>query len=388
MVSQKLDLVQRAKKKQNSHGMRNFSEAHRIVIKVGTNILTSAEGCLDIDFIRTLAEQIHHLRQMGKEVLLVSSGAIGVGTTAMGINRKVKKVHYRQAYAAIGQPLLMDQYNRAFAQWDIPIAQVLVTRDIFNQREAYLNVRNAVKTLLKLGAMPVFNENDSVSTKEIGPVFGDNDSLSAHIASKLDADLLILLTDIDGLYTADPRRNSQAKLLPLVEQLTPEILEMAGDAGSEFSTGGMKTKLKAVEIASPAGCKVILAYGREPDCLKRLMAGEELGTLFLPGEREANRQRWIRNAQPVGTVLVDSGAVSALKKHKSLLPSGITGVEGTFRAGEVVLINKEFKAVTNLSSREIEQLMGAHSSRIQEVLGSDRRDDVARPEDIVFLEME
>lgn len=363
--------------------MRALPSFRRIVIKVGTNILTDSEGKLDHGFIESLADQIDKIRRKRIEVMVVSSGAIGVGTTAMGKNRKVRKVQYRQAYAAIGQPLLMSHYNQAFEKKDIALAQVLVTREIFNNRESYLNVRNSVETILKLGALPIFNENDSVSTKEIGPVFGDNDSLSAHISSKLDADLLILLTDIDGLYTANPTRNSGARLIPLVEEITPDILEMAEGAGSEFSTGGMITKLKAVQIASPAGCAVLLADGREKDCLLRLLKGEELGTYFQPGKREDNRSRWIRNAQPNGTIQVDQGALKALYNHKSLLPSGVTSVEGDFHSGEVVWINEEFKAVTNLSRRELDMVIGKHSREIPAILGPNKRDDVARPEDIV-----
>lgn len=365
--------------------MRELPPVHRVVIKVGTNILTTAEGDLDQSFIESLAGQIEGIRKKNIEVLLVSSGAIGVGTTAMGLTRKVKKVHYRQAYAAIGQPLLMSHYNQAFTKRNIPLAQVLVTREIFNNRESYLNVRNSVETILKLGALPVFNENDSVSTREIGPVFGDNDSLSAHIASKLDADLLILLTDIDGLYTSNPAKNTGARLIPLVEEISREILDMAEGAGSEFATGGMITKLKAAQIASPAGCAVLLAHGRMKNGLMRLLDGEELGTYFMPGKREDNRSRWIRNAQPNGTIRVDTGALKALENHKSLLPSGITSIEGDFHAGEVVWINEDFKAVTNLSRRELDLVMGKHSSEIPAILGADRRDDVARPEDIVSV---
>ncbi|MDA3850704.1 MAG: glutamate 5-kinase [Spirochaetaceae bacterium] len=365
--------------------MRDFSSIRRVVVKIGTNTLTSKQGGVDQSYLQDLAHQVQELRDQRKEVMIVSSGAIGVGTRAMGQHSRVKKVQYRQAYAAIGQPLLMAQYQGAFNPLNIPLAQVLVTRDIFNNRDSYLNVRNAVETLLSLGVVPVFNENDSVSTSEIGPVFGDNDQLSAHIASKLDADLLIILSDIDGLYTGHPQTDPQAKRLDLVEQLTPEIFAMAQGAGSEFSTGGMVTKLKAVEIASRSGCKVLLAHGRESNCLPRLIAGETLGTLFLAGERLSGRRRWIINAQPKGTILVDQGALDALNNNKSLLPSGITGVEGEFKAGNVVLINEDFKAVTNLSSAELEKLKGLHSRVIQELLGADRRDDVARPEDVVPL---
>lgn len=356
-----------------------------MVIKIGTNTLTDPKGGVDQSFLNDMARQVNQLRNRGLEVLLVSSGAIGVGTAAMGRRKKVSRVNYRQAFAAIGQPLLMHQYNDAFKSFQIPLAQVLVTREIFNQRESYLNVRNTVETLLKMGALPIFNENDSVSTREIGPVFGDNDSLSAHIASKLDADLLIILSDIDGLYDENPTKNPQAKRLTTVEKITPEIEAMAGGSGSEFSTGGMVTKLKAVDIASPAGCALLLAHGRDDDILIKLIEGNEEGTLFLAGPRENSRSRWIRNAQSKGCIQVDRGALQALKNHKSLLPSGVVSVTGDFQSGDVVDINSHFKGVTNLSSNEIRQVLGKHSSQIQEILGAHKRDDIARPEDIVEI---
>ncbi|MDC7219324.1 MAG: glutamate 5-kinase [Spirochaetales bacterium] len=357
----------------------------RVVIKIGTNTLSGADG-IDLDYLESLADQVKELRNGGHRVMLVTSGAIGAGSRRMGVEKRVKKIEYRQAYAAIGQPLLMHSYQKAFLKRDIPIAQVLVTREIFNNRESYLNVRNSVETLLKMDVVPIFNENDSISTREIGPVFGDNDSLSAHVASKLEADQLIILSDIDGLFNKNPREHDDARLIPVVEQLTEEILAMAGEGGTEFSTGGMKTKLKAVKIASRAGCQVVLAHGRAERILCRIMDGEAIGTRFMAGKKMNSRNRWIYNAEPAGTILVDKGAVKALEAHKSLLPSGITGVEGRFSAGDVVYINREFKAVTNLSSDEIGLITGHHSRDIPKLLGADRRDDVARPEDIVRLE--
>ena len=357
----------------------------RIVVKIGTNTLTGEQG-IDRDYLDSLADQVKELREGGHQVMIVTSGAIGAGSRHMGVQKRVRKIEYRQAYAAIGQPLLMHSYQRAFQRHGIPIAQVLVTREIFNNRDSYLNVRNSVETLLKMDVVPIFNENDSISTREIGPVFGDNDSLSAHVASKLDADDLIILSDIDGLYDKNPREHEDARLIPLVEHLTDEIMAMAGEGGSEFSTGGMKTKLSAVKVASRAGCQVILAHGRRERIICRIMEGEEIGTRFMAGERMNSRNRWILNAEPAGTIFVDEGAVKALKKHKSLLPSGITGAEGFFHAGDVVLINSSFKAVSNLSSDEIRLLLGRHSREIQKLLGPDKRDDVARPEDIVSIE--
>jgi glutamate 5-kinase len=341
---------------------------------------------VDRDYLEHLASQINVLRSEHHQLMIVTSGAIGAGSRRMGMNRRVRKINHRQAYAAIGQPLLMNSYHEAFQIYHIPIAQILVTREIFNNRESYLNVRNAVDTLLKMNVVPIFNENDSISTQEIGPVFGDNDTLSAHVASKLEADLLIILSDIEGLYNMNPREFKQAELIPLVKKLTPEIKAMAGDGGSEFSTGGMKTKIKAVEIASRAGCQVCIAQGREKNIINRIVGGEEVGTRFLAGEKLSSRERWIYNADPSGTIFLDKGAVKALKIHKSLLPSGITGLKGSFSSGDVVLLNNEFKAVTNLSSEELKPLIGRHSREIQKLLGPDKRDDVARPEDIVIID--
>ena len=354
----------------------------KIVVKIGTNTLSGTKG-VDSGYLDQLALQINELRKNKHQPMIVTSGAIGAGSLRMGVNKRVKKIEFRQAYAAIGQPFLMNSYHEAFKAFDIPIAQILVTREIFNNRDSYLNVRSAVDTLLKMNVIPIFNENDSISTSEIGPVFGDNDTLSAHVASKLEADLLIILSDIEGLYNKNPREFPEAELIPLVKELTPEIKAMAGDGGSEFSTGGMKTKLKAVEIASRAGCQVCLAHGREKDILVKIARGDAVGTRFLSGEKLSSRNRWIYNAEPSGTIFIDQGAVEALNSHKSLLPSGITGVEGVFSVGDVIFLNREFKAVTNLSSEELKPLIGRHSREIQRLLGPEKRDDVARPEDIV-----
>lgn len=364
--------------------MRDFSSIKRVVIKVGTKILSGGED-VDLGFIRSIATQISELQDQGKQPLLVTSGAIGIGAGKLGLSKKVTAIDIRQACAAIGQPVLMHHYSEAFSALDRLIAQVLVTRENFNQRESFLNLKTAIEALLDRGVIPIFNENDSVSTREIGPVFGDNDSLSAHVASKLNADLLIILSDIDALYDKDPRHHSDAKSIDLVTELTDEIRQSAGKAGSEFSTGGMETKIRAVEIAGKAGCRVIIADGRVDKVIHRILEGEKIGTLFLPGEKWSSRKRWIYNTLPTGKILVDEGAISALKRHKSLLPSGITGVEGFFKAGEVVYINEEFKAVSSLNSDDIKRVVGRHSSEIQEILGTEFRDDIARPEDIVEL---
>ncbi|MDR1315329.1 MAG: glutamate 5-kinase [Spirochaetales bacterium] len=364
--------------------MRDIGGAGRIVIKIGTNLL-SKNWAVDTAYLRGISAQIASLIKAGKKVLLVTSGAVGMGAGELGIREKITSVRMRQACASIGQPLLMKEYKEAFARHGLIAAQILLTREVLNNRKTYLNLQNSVETLLSLGVAPIFNENDSISTAEIGNAFGDNDRLSALVASKVGADLLILLTDIGALYDADPRVHPGAKPIALVPRVTQEILACAGAAGSTFSTGGMRTKVLAAQIAGRAGCRMVLADGREPDILARILAGEEIGTLFLAQKKPASRERWILMSSPQGTISVDEGAIEAMRKHKSLLPSGIHGVTGTFAAGDVVSVNDTAKIVTSLSSVEIKTLMGQHSSEIRKTLGESKRDVVARPEDIVFL---
>jgi glutamate 5-kinase len=365
-------------------GAGEFSGVNRIVIKIGTNLL-SKNHAVDTDYLRGMTGQIAGLVRAGKQILIVTSGAVGMGAGELGISEKITSVKMRQACASIGQPLLMKEYRELFAEYGIHTAQILLTREVLSNRKSYLNLRGSVETLLSLGVVPVFNENDSISTAEIGNAFGDNDRLSALIASKVDAGLLILLTDIDALYDANPRENPEAQPIRLVSRVTDEILAFAGAAGSAFSTGGMKTKVLAAHIAGRAGCRMVLAHGREENVLERILAGEEIGTLFLAQEKLANRERWILHSTPQGTISVDEGAISAMRQHKSLLPSGIHEVTGVFAAGDVVAVNDAAKIVTGLSSAEIKSLMGRHSSEIRKMLGEGKRDVVARPEDIVFL---
>lgn len=368
---------------------RTFADSRRIVVKIGTNVLATDRG-VDQAYIAEIARQIQELRRLGKKVLVVSSGAIGMGAQDLGITDRVEAVVMRQACAAIGQPLLMQSYRDAFATFGVTVSQVLLTREVLNDRRSYVNLRNAVESLLELGVVPIFNENDSVSTAEIGNAFGDNDQLSALVASKTDADVLIILTDIDALYDADPKRNPLAKPVRLVEALTPEILAFAGASGSRFGSGGMYTKLKAVQIAERAGCRVVLAHGREPEVLPRVMAGEQIGTLFLAQERLKNRSRWILNSEARGRIVIDQGAEEAIRRHNSLLPPGVVTVEGLFPAGAVVELRSEAegapigKMVSALTSTELRAVVGKHTSEVQEALGPGSREIIARPEDIVF----
>ncbi|MFP4331271.1 MAG: glutamate 5-kinase [Alkalispirochaetaceae bacterium] len=366
--------------------MRNFTEVKRIVIKVGTSLLTSPEG-IDKRYIESLAAQIAEVRGSSREVLLVSSGAIGLGARELGIKGRVQEIRMRQACAAIGQPILMNTYKGIFKALGIETAQVLLTKEVLNQRRSYVNLQNSVETLLELSVLPIINENDCVATDEIGTAFGDNDRLSALVASKVDADLLMILSDIDALYDRDPRRHREARRIHSVDMLTPELINSAGRAGSVLGTGGMATKLQAVRVAENAGCQVLIANGREDRVLERLLAGEELGTLFLAKRRLKNRSRWILNSEAKGRITVDPGAMEAIRRHNSLLPTGVTQVEGVFAAGEVVLVNDRVKVVTSFDSSELRSLIGKHSSEAASIVG-DNRKLIARPEDMVFLDEE
>jgi glutamate 5-kinase len=381
--------------------MRDFSKAKRIVVKIGTNTLTK-NGGIDAAYVRQIAGQISSVLKTGRQVVIITSGAIGMGIGQLSghqgirpsgmregrsvLTGKIKDIKMRQACAAIGQPLLMAEYRKSFLRYGVTVAQVLLTADVLNNRKTYLNLRNSIETLLKLSVVPILNENDSISTEEIGSAFGDNDRLSALVASKIDADLLIMLTDIDALYDKDPRRFADARPIPAVFEITEEIVRTAGEKGSEFSTGGMKTKIEAAKIASSAGCRMILANGRLKNVIGRILAGEEIGTVFMPKRKLSNRSRWILNSAAAGVIRIDDGAMQAVRNHKSLLPSGIKSVEGVFEAGCVVMLNDKAKAVTNFSSSQLKTLAGKHSSEIKKLLGPGHRDVVAIPEDIVFID--
>ena len=365
--------------------MRNFSKVKRIVIKIGTNTLTHDDK-IDGAYVRRIAKQIAALMHDGREVVLVSSGAIGMGAGQLGIKGQVSSTKMRQACAAIGQPMLMQEYRRAFASNGISVAQVLVTAEVLNNRKTYLNLQHSLDTLAKMGVLAILNENDSVSTDEIGSAFGDNDKLSALIASKIDADLLIMLSDIDALYDRDPHRNKNAKSIETVYEITDKIVHAAGRRGSARAVGGMKSKIEAAKIASNAGCRMVLAKGRARNVIGQIMAGANIGTIFMPKRKLGNRARWILNSRAAGTITIDDGAVEAVGRRKSLLPSGIVSISGSFEAGAVVMLNDAAKAVTNFSSAELKTIAGKHSTEIRRILGEERRDVVTSPEDIVFLD--
>jgi glutamate 5-kinase len=309
-----------------------------------------------------------------------------MGAGQLELASRPKDMKMRQACAAIGQPLLMAEYRKSFLRYGVTVAQVLLTAEVLSNRKTYLNLRNSIETLLQLGIVPILNENDSVSTDEIGTAFGDNDKLSALVASKIDADLLIMLSDIDALYDKNPQKTKDAKPIHTVFEITESIVRNAGGKGSTHSTGGMKTKLEAARIASNAGCRLVLANGRTKNVIGKIIAGEKIGTIFMPKRKLSNRSRWILNSATKGTIFIDDGAMKAVKKHKSLLPSGVTSVKGTFEAGDVVMLNENVKAVTSIGSTQLKMLAGKHSTEIKKLLGPKHRDVVAIPEDIVIID--
>jgi len=371
--------------------MRSNLLAHvkRVVIKIGSGVISGANG-LEPGVIEVVTRGICQLRRQGLEVILVSSGAVAAGKGDLGITGRPSTIPLKQAAAAIGQSRLMRAYKDAFRPEGFRVAQVLLTRDDLANRRRYLNARNTLMTLLEYSIIPIINENDTVVVDEIR--FGDNDNLSAMVTNLADAQLLIILSDVDGLYDKDPKQHPDAKLLPLVERVTEETEAMAGTSGHDLGTGGMLTKLKAAKRASLYGAATIIVNGRAPDVLQRLFQWEELGTFFLPAlDRLASKKHWIAfTKKPRGKLLLDEGARRALvERGKSLLPSGITGVEGSFDRGDAVrlcdLAGNEFaKGVINYSRPEITRIMGKKSSEIEAILGYKYGDEIVHRDNLVL----
>ena len=369
--------------------------AQRIVIKIGTSTLTRASGQLNHEFLSELVRQVAHEYKKGKEILIVTSGAVGAGLGKLNLTKKPTSLPERQAVAAIGQGLLMEVYEELFAVHGITVAQILLTRDDMNNRRRYLNARNTLLQLITgYKAVPIINENDTVATEELELRFGDNDTLSALVASLVGADLLVILSDVGGLYTGDPRREKDVSLIPVVKEITREIQAMAGQAGTVFGTGGMQTKIEAARIVTRSGIAMILASGEEPRVIERILAGEELGTIFLPAQETLlGRKRWIAFAgQPRGEIVIDHGAVEALVTHKkSLLPSGVVDVKGRFELGDLVRIvdeeNREVaRGLSNFSADEIRKIMGGKTRTIAQILGYKTYDEVVHRNNLVCFE--
>ncbi|MCX6650275.1 MAG: glutamate 5-kinase [Methanomassiliicoccales archaeon] len=328
----------------------------RAVIKIGTNTICGEDGKVDAAYLDGIARQVLELEKTGVQSIIVTSGAIGSGSSELGLDDVQKDMAHKQACAAVGQAVLMLTYREVFARHGRSVGQLLLTYNVFSDRKVYLNLRKTVDALFNLGVVPIINENDVISTDEIGGTFGDNDKLSALVASKVDADLLILLTDVDGLYDRNPDTDKDAHFIDTVDEITKDIEMMGGSGTSDRSKGGMKSKINAARIAMGAGCNTIIANGRERDVILRLVRGEKLGTLFSANALYTNRERWILYASPRGKITVDEGAEKALKDGGSLLPCGITAVEGRFKEGDVVRIGTFAKGVVNFPFGEVMQL--------------------------------
>jgi len=365
--------------------------AKRLVIKIGSNVLASLESGLDLEVMENLVQDIVDLRRKGYEMVIVSSGAILAGTTKLGLKGRPTDIPLKQAVAAVGQTSLMWAYEKLFSQQGQQVAQVLLTRDDLSNRRRYLNARHTLFTLLHYGVVPIINENDTVMVEEIK--LGDNDTLSALVTSLVEADLLIILSDIEGLCTHDPYRNKEAKLISIVEQITPEIEQLADKTRSQAGTGGMLTKIKAAQKAACFGVPTVIAQGRKVGVLSQIMQAQEVGTLFLPRkERLCSRKQWIAHAlRPLGKIIVDAGAQKALiQQGKSLLPSGIVRVEGKFGIGDAVSClgpeGKEFaRGLTNYGAPEVEQIRGRRSQEIEKILGYKYYDEVIHRDNLVLL---
>ena len=351
------------------------SNAQKIVVKVGTSTLTYKNGKLNLEQIEKLVRQLSDLRNQGKDVVLVSSGAIGAGMGKLNLEERPKTIPEKQAVAAVGQGILLHIYEKIFAEYGQATAQLLLTKADLEHRQRFLNARNTLLTLLKLGVIPIVNENDTVAFEEIK--FGDNDTLAALVGTLIDADLVILLTDINGFYDGDPRKNPDAKRISVVEVVDETVESLAGSVGSKFGSGGMITKISAASIAVNAGIPLMIAHGAQDRILRRLTEGEDIGTLFLPVEMKPHlRKKWIAFGSHVdGKLVVDDGAKEAvLHKGKSLLPSGIVTVEGNFASGDVVAIvdlhGKEFaRGICNYSGTELQKIKGQKSKDICPILG-------------------
>ncbi len=368
-----------------------LGRARRVVVKIGSQVLSTAKGIAE-ERIRSLVHDLAALRDEGKELILVSSGAIAAGLAKLGIKERPVTIPQKQALAAVGQIKLMAIYEKEFSNFDKNVAQVLLTHEDLATRRRYLNAKHTLQTLLDSGLIPIVNENDTVSVEEIK--FGDNDHLSALVATLLEADLLVILSDVDGVYDRDPRHHDSAQLFPLILKLKGLKGKISGGSRSPYGTGGISTKIGAAEKASAAGIPTIIANGLDSRILSKVFdPEEEAGTLILPEKsRLARRKHWIAyNLKPSGTIVVDHGAYEALvKKGKSLLPSGLKEVRGSFAVGECVRClgphGQEFaRGLVNYSARELNQIKGQHSTRIEKILGHKAFDEIIHRNDLVLL---
>jgi len=365
-----------------------LQQAKRVVIKIGSALLVDGStGRVNRAWLDTLAADVARLRGRGQEVLLVSSGAIALGRRHLGLPAGKLKLEESQAAAAVGQIRLAHAWKEVLEAFDLSVAQILLTFGDTEERRRYLNARSTLSTLLKLGAIPVINENDTVATSEIR--YGDNDRLAARVAQMMSADCLVLLSDVDGLYTADPTRDPAARFIPEVRGITPEIERMAGGVASDVGSGGMATKVAAARIAVAAGCHMCVALGRELHPLKRLETGARC-SWFIPNANPSTvRKQWIAGTlKPAGELRVDAGAAAALRRGKSLLPAGVTQVSGQFERGDAVVVRdveglEIARGLSAYSSADADRIRGRKSGEIEALLGIRGRDEMIHRDDMV-----
>jgi glutamate 5-kinase len=373
-----------------------LNHAKRIIIKIGSSLIIGEDGHVRKEWLETLAYDIAGLKKNGKEVIVVTSGAVALGRHVLGYGARKLLLEEKQAAAACGSTPLLVQWQKALyeggrkALSGIPLhpAQILLTADDSINRRRYLNARNTLETLLESGVIPIINENDTVATAELR--FGDNDRLAARVAQMAGADLLILFSDIKGLYSENPRMNPNALLQREITEITPEIEAMAGGAGSSFGTGGMATKIAAAKIATAAGCSMIIALGTEAHPIKKLIDGGEC-SLFIAKESPLSaRKHWIAGTlHPAGRIIIDDGAARALKTGKSLLPAGVTAISGEFDRGDAVLIcdlkgNRLGRGLISYNYEDTKRIIGKKSVEIEHILGFKRRDVLIHRDDMVL----
>ena len=367
----------------------SLASAKRLIVKIGSALLVEEEsGGIRRKWLDALADDVAALRARGTDVILVSSGAIAVGRRHLGLAAGTLRLEEKQASAATGQIRLAHAYQETLARHHITVAQILLTLGDTEERRRHLNARSTLNQLLKMGAVPVINENDTVATAEIR--FGDNDRLAARVAAMISADTLVLLSDIDGLYTADPRKDKSATHIAEITEMTADIESMAGEAPTGYSSGGMVTKLAAARIAMSAGCRMAIADGRRMNPLQAILDGGTCSWFLPASEPKTARKRWIAGAlKPSGTLVVDAGALAALKSGRSLLPAGIVKVEGRFERGDAVIVTdaagtEVARGLVAYSARDARHIMGHKSREIADLLGYRGRDEMIHRDDLVL----
>lgn len=371
-------------------GGSRLAAARRVVVKVGSALLVEkSSGSVNRDWLEALADDVAAMRARGQEVVLVSSGAIALGRRELGLAKRKPKLEEKQAAAAVGQIRLAHAWKEVLERRGFAVAQVLLTLGDTEERRRYLNARNTLTTLLRLGAIPVINENDTVATAEIR--YGDNDRLGARVAQMVSADCLVLLSDVDGLYTADPSRDETAQFVPEVSRITPEIEAMAGGSASEVGSGGMATKVLAAKIAVGAGCHLCIAAGREAHPLRRIESGARCTWFVADATPVTVRKQWIAGMlKPAGELVVDAGAARALRDGRSLLPAGVTEVKGRFDRGDAVVVLDPAgveiaRGLAAYSSADAERIRGRRSSELEALLGFRGRDEMIHRDDLVLV---